>query len=354
MQWNAGAFRSRSCRTDRMRPIRMGVAMNEKQQLRQIAKLGIEDFETLEAVERMQRDMLRRLHKSSSDPDHYAGLPNCRLDYCGRVNCLEACPLGAFRRRLSDIPAALRLLENAREPFYEVRVSRALWSRPFGKLDEAGIKAAKQLNRRALDRLYDTDLIAVGTFKVAPSPSNEQKRWIGEIHQVVAGANKEDLERVLSTKQYRGEMRTHTLQLFVDYLRVSEVLRCDLSGWQHLWQQVVPVESPAKEQRAEFYQWLLGLEPRARLIYYGCDRHFKRLVKRLRPIPLARATKKRRYPHWLEPYFFGSAEREMRDRMTNNPITGQVDPKVEPRPRLDSRLEKYFGDPDDSYFDDTD
>src|SRR5437868_7077410 len=109
----------------------MAVVMNEKQQLQQIAKLGIEDFETLEDVERMQSDMLRRLHKSPIDPDHYAGVADCRLDYCGRVNCLEACPLGAFLRRLSDIPAALRLLENAREPFYEVRVSRALWSRPF-------------------------------------------------------------------------------------------------------------------------------------------------------------------------------------------------------------------------------
>ena len=47
----------------------MGVVMNEKQQLRQIAKLGIEDFETLEDVERMQSDMLRRLHKSQRVDD---------------------------------------------------------------------------------------------------------------------------------------------------------------------------------------------------------------------------------------------------------------------------------------------
>jgi hypothetical protein len=339
----------------------MDVAMNEKQQLRQIAKRGIEDFETLEDVERIQRDMLRRLHKSPIDHDRYAGLADCRLDYCGRVNCLEACPLGAFRRRLSDIPAALRLLENAREPFYEVRMSRALWSRPFGRLGEAGITAAKQLNRRALDRLYHTDVIAVGTFKVAPSPSHEEKRWICEIHQVVTGVKKEDLERVLSTKQFRGEMRTHKLQLFIDYLRVkefkdlgsvvSEVLRCDLSGWQHLWEQVLPVERPNKEQRREFYEWLLGLDPRARLICYGCDRQFKKLHKKPRRFTV-RATKKRPYPHWLEPHFFGSDRREM---MRTDPIcSNYADPKVKPPPQLDSRLEKYFGDSDTSYFDDID
>jgi hypothetical protein len=107
---------------------------------------------------------------------------------------------------------------------------------------------------------------------------------------------------------------------------LSEVLRCDLLGWQHPWRGEFPVERPNKEQRAEFYQWLLGLEPRARLICYGCDLHFKRLAKRFRPIPLPESTKKRRYPHWLEPYFFGSAEREMRETMRKNPITGQVDP----------------------------
>ena len=334
--------------------------MDVKKQLRRIVKLGIKDFETVEDVERMQKDLLRRLKQSSVDPDRYAGLANCRLDYCGRVNCLEACPVGAFRRRLSDVPAALRLLENAREPFYEVCVSRALWSRPFGKLDEAGITAAKQLNRRALDRLYNTDVIAVGNFKVAPSPSHEAKRWICEIYQVVAGAKKEDLERVLSTKQFRGEMRTHKLQMFVDYLRVkefkalgsvvSEVLRCDLSGWEHPWEQVLPVERPTKEQRTEFYQWLLGLQPRARLICYGCDSYFKKLAKKHRPIPLPKPTKKRQYPHWLERHFFGSEERELTEMNMKDPTTGQVPPKVKPNPRLDTRLDKYFGDSDDTYF----
>jgi hypothetical protein len=132
---------------------------------------------------------------------------------------------------------------------------------------------------------------------------------------------------------------------------VSEVLRCDLLGWQHLWEQVLPVERPNKEQRREFYEWLLGLDPRARLICYGCDHQFKKLHKKPRRFTV-KATKKRRYPDWLEPYFFGSDFREMK---INYPNRGHYSaPKGKPRPRLDSRLEKYFGDSDDSYFDDID
>ena len=335
--------------------------MDVEKQLRRIAKLGITDFETVEDVERMQKDLLRRLKQSTVDPDRYAGLANCRIDYCGRVNCLEVCPFGAFKRRIIDVRAALRLLESVEGPFHEVRVSRALWSRPFEKLEEAGITAARQLNQRALDRLYNTDVIALGTFKVAPSPSHEAKRWICEIHQVVAGAKKEDLERVLSTKQFRGEMRTHKLQMFVDYLRVKEVrvlgpvvnelLKWNVSGWQAPWWDEAPVERPNKKQRREFYEWLLGLGPRARLICYGCDRKFKRLSKKPHRPPPPKTPKKRRYPHWLEPFFFGRGYREAVD--PNCPHNS--DPTIKTRRSLDMRLEKYFGDDSDtSYYGDID
>ena len=42
--------------------------MNEKAQLRRMAKLGITDFETIDDVERMQKDMLRRLEEVISRP----------------------------------------------------------------------------------------------------------------------------------------------------------------------------------------------------------------------------------------------------------------------------------------------
>jgi hypothetical protein len=344
--------------------------MNEKQQLRQLAKLGIEDFETVEDVTRMQSDLLLRLRTSSIDPDCYAGLDDCRVDYCGRVNCLEACPFGSLRRRLRQVPAALRLLQNAQPPFHEVRVSRALWSRPFGKLDEASVAAAKQLNGRALDSLYirkgavydRESVIAVGRFKVAPSPPHDVKRWICEIHQVVAGALKEELERALSTRGYRGEIRTKLLNPFEDYLRVkeiqdlgpvvSEVLRCDLSGWQYPWRHEIPPEPPTKAQRREFYGWLLDLSPRARLIRYGCDKNFKNLERRPRkPPPPAKGPRRRPSPpEWSR---FGSDERERLQMDPNSSDYIGRDQKSPPRPsRMDDRLAKYFRKSNMEYYND--
>lgn len=346
--------------------------MDEKGQLRRIAKLGISGFDTLEQVRRRQSRMLRLLQHSSVDPNWYVGLDSCRLDYCGRVNCLEACPFGALRRRLNDVPAALRLLQNAHPPFHEVRVSRALWSRPFGKLDEVSVAAARQLNCRALDSLYirggavydRESVIAVGSFKVAPSPPNETERWICEIHQVVAGAQKEELERALSTRRYRGETRSKVFYPFDDYLRVrevkelaptvSKVLRCDLSGWQHPWQRAVSPVSPTKAQRKEFYRWLLGLRPHARLIYYGCDQNFKELERRPKPPPLPKGPRKRPSPpEWNR---FGSDERE---RLGTDPNwNDDCIRRPERRPMwMHVRLAKYFTDLDtglDSYFKDID
>ena len=82
--------------------------MNEREQLARIKKLGVSNFETIKKVRRLQADMLDRLAASSLNPDRYAGLADCRADYCGRVNCLEACRFGTRRRRLNEISCHLR------------------------------------------------------------------------------------------------------------------------------------------------------------------------------------------------------------------------------------------------------
>jgi hypothetical protein len=333
--------------------------MNEREQLARIKKLGISNFETVKNVQRLQTDMLARLERSSVDPDRYAGLGDCRADYCGRVNCLEACWFGALNRRISDVPGAFRLLQNARPPFHEVRISRALWSRPFGKLNEASIAAAKQLNGRRLDSLLNRQMVvAVGSFKVAPSPPHDTKRWICEIHQVVAGALKHELERALSTREYRGEIRTKLLNPFEDYLRVkeiqdlgpvvSEVLRCDLSGWQHPWRHEIPPEPPTKAQRREFYGWLLDLSPRARLIRYGCDRYFQKLEKGPpKPPPPKRPSRR---PPLPEGNYFGSNERYWRGTDPN--CANYIGGGQKPPPRMHDRLRKYFEKSNMDYYND--
>jgi hypothetical protein len=333
--------------------------MNTQKQLRRIAKLGITNFETVADIERLQRDLLRRLERSSIDPERYEGLADCGPAGCAREECMEACFFGTFRRRLRQVPAALRLLKDARPPFHEVRISRALWSRPFGKLNEASIAAAKQLNGRALDRLLNRQMVvAVGSFKVAPSPPHDTKRWICEIHQVVAGALKQELERALSTRGYRGEIRTKLSNPFEDYLRVkeiqdlgpvvSEALRCDLSGWQHPWRHEIPPEPPTKAQRREFYGWLLDLSPRARLIRYGCDRYFQKVEKGPpKPPPPKRPRKRPSPPEWNR---FGSDERY---RMGTDPnCANYIGGGQKPPPRMHVRLRKYFEKSNMDYYND--
>ena len=268
--------------------------------------------------------MLRRLKESSVDSDHYAGLANCRLDYCGRVNCLEACRFGACRRRLAAISAIYELLQKCNPPLYEVRIIRGVWARSFGKLQEASIEAAKQLNRRALDSLHDTRIVAVGTFKAAPAGVvHGWKRWITEIHQIVAGVQQEDLDRIFYTQHDRGEVRTKRKQSDIpNMVRVSEItdlgptiselLRQDPRGWRHPWQDELDPARPTKAQRREFYAWLIGLSPDARIIRYGCDQHFNKLEKKSRPIR-AKVRKKRPHPYWLERYMFGTHSRDQMD-----------------------------------------
>jgi hypothetical protein len=54
---------------------------------------------------------------------------------------------------------------------------------------------------------------------------------------------------------------------------INSVLRRDLQT-AHPW---VDAEKPTKRDRRDFYTWLLGLRPGARLIRYGCDENFNKL-----------------------------------------------------------------------------
>ena len=154
-------------------------------------------------------------------------------------------------------------------------------------------------------------------------------------------------------------MRTKLFEPFQDYLRVkevqalgpvvSEVLRCDLSGWQHPWRHEIPPERSTKAQRREFYGWLLGLKPRARLIRYGCDPYFQKLEKEPRTPPPPKVPRKRPYPFWLQKYFFGGEERY---RMGTDPNCGNyIGGGEKSPPSMHERLRKYFEKSDMDYYD---
>ena len=275
----------------------------KKKRARQLAKLGIVDFETAAATERLQNDMLRRLERVLFDPGRLAGLADCDKSYCGRVKCSEVCQFGTRRRRLTEIPAVHRLLRKSAGPLYEVRVSRGGWAQPAGKLDRASIAAAKKLNRWALDQLYYPDLIAVGVFKVSVAPEHEGGGWKCEIHQIVSGAKKKELEKVFSSSRPAAGNFLRVKEVTNLGQTISDVLKRDVQGWQHPYRTEITPDRPKKGHRAEYYEWLLDLSADERVVRYGCDRYFNRLKKKPR---LVRQKKKRPSPIWLSPYLFGT------------------------------------------------
>jgi hypothetical protein len=275
-----------------------------KKRARQLAKLGITDFETVAAAVQRQQDMLRRLERVLSDPGRLAGLADCDKNHCGRVKCAEVCQFGTRRRRRKEIPAAHRLLlRKSAGPFCEVRVGRGGWAQPAGKLNRVSIAAAKKLNRLALDKLYYPTLIAVGTFKVSVAPKHEGGGWKNEIHVIVSGAKKAELEKVYSSSRPAAGNFLRVKKITNLGQTISDVLKRDVQGWQHLYQTEITPDRPKKSHRAEYYEWLLGLSSDERIVRYGCDRYFNRLKKKPRLVP---QKKKRPSPIWLAPYLFGT------------------------------------------------
>jgi hypothetical protein len=276
-----------------------------KKRARQLAKLGITDFETVATTQRTQNDMLRRLEQVLSDPGRLAGLADCDKNYCGRVKCAEVCQFGTRRRRLKEIPAVHRLLHKSAGPLFEVRIGRGAWAQPAGKLNRVSIAAAKKLNRWALDQLYYPDLIAVGVFKVSVAPKHEGGGWKCEIHQIVSGAKKKELEKVFSSSRHASGNFLKVKEVTNLGQAISDVLKRDVQGWQHLYQTEITPDRPKKGHRAEYYEWLLDLSPADRVVRYGCDRHFNKLKKKPRLVPV-KVRKGHPNPTWLGPYMFGS------------------------------------------------
>lgn len=263
--------------------------------VRRLARLGASNLEPISETRQCQADMLRRLEQAGVDPGYYVGLDDCGPNDCGRVKCAEACWFGTRARRITEIPAVHQLFAQAAGPIHVVRVVRGVWERPIDNLNRVSIAAAKQLNRRGFDRLYNSDIVSVGMFKVSIALGNSGPRWIPEIHAIVAGPTRNDLYPVFRNSR-PGNLdfiRVEPVESLGD--AISDVLRRDLEGWRGF--------SPKKSHRAEFYRWLVRLPLGARIIRYGCDRYFNKLAKQPR-VQVMKIPKKRPAPHWLAPYWY--------------------------------------------------
>jgi hypothetical protein len=291
----------------------------------QMAKLGIIDFPTFAEVQQAQDEFLWKLQSSSIIPALYEGLESCTATHCGRGRdrCSDACRFGAYRKKRKLIPLIHWLLTEHDGPLFEVRVARMCWAQAFDDLHPP-IAAAKKANWRSLYDLYDPGVVAIGTFKVSVAADD----YRCEIHQIVAGADKKQLERVFLPKEPVARAASIFWAEKVENLGevISSVLRHGPRTWKNprqrestnetpkaakstRWHTVSPVTLAAPSSATndcwrEYYAWRLGLPYNACMIRYGCDPYFNALHKAQRT-RVKKVPKKHPYPWWLLPYMFG-------------------------------------------------
>ena len=305
--------------------------MTGKDQLRRLAQFDISDFEAPREVQRRQDDLLACLKSNAWFKSKCHKLGNCTVGHCGSAKCIEACAFADWQRRQEEMPAAYRLLKEATGPIHEVRIIRGVWARPIGDLRDVSIAAAKHLNRRALDSIFIPKLVGFGTFKVSLTPEYVEPHWICEIHEIVAGAEKRDLEKAFLVRDTREKYDSHVEITEVENIgqSISDVLKADLRGWQHpFWPDGFPAK-PRKAHWEEFYRWLFSLYLGERMIRYGCDRYFNRLKKKPRTIR-PKVRKPRPYPTWLIPHMFGNREQPLRGFPKEDQPRGRSHARIPP------------------------
>ena len=102
-------------------------------------------------------------------------------------------------------------------------------------------------------------VVAVGTFKVSVAPKHEGGGWKYEIHQIVSGAKKAELEKVFATSRRSSGNSLRVKEVTNLAQSINDVLKRNVQGWQHPYQTEITPDRPKKAQRAEYYEWLLGL-----------------------------------------------------------------------------------------------
>jgi hypothetical protein len=230
------------------------------------------------------------------------GFEDCRPGHCGLVRCSAGCWFALRRRWLNGVLSVHKLFCTLPGPLFEVRMIRAAWHRPLGKLNTMNMQSAKQFVRQRLDTRGGRQAIMIGCYKV--SKDRNKDRWIGEICAVVNGLDEFGLRRAFRLPYTEG-YNDHVDVIEVDDLPTTlvEALRPDVRVWQPP-RAAEPIEVPAKRERTEFYRWILRLKPDERLFRYGCDQYFKPIVKEPRRLVI-NPKKKRPGAYWLEPHRYG-------------------------------------------------
>jgi hypothetical protein len=238
----------------------------------ELADLKISELPSIQRVQAKQERMLRLLKRSQADPVSYAGLEYCTAEFCGRVNCSEACWFGTLRRRVRQVQAIRLLMEEFDPPLHKIIAWKTDWGCPYSWLHYIKPRIAKALMTRVFNSMCSISVTAVGTVKVVPFGTLENRYFV-EIHMIVGGANREELESAFRPVQPDASVRISKVE---DVNRViDEVTTCNSP---RLWQPLDDPPEPA--QLAEFYAWLAEMKVATRIFRYGCDEYFELITYR--------------------------------------------------------------------------
>jgi len=167
-------------------------------------------------------------------------------------HCTDGCAFGARRRRLREILAVHRLLKKTGGPVYEVWFTRPAWAPPSGELRSVSIPSIKKLNGRVLDKLLGPGAVAVGTVKALSD--SQEPTWTVQVHEVIAGVDKAELDRVFAGIAYVKALKPQDVGQ-----AIARVLQRDPDVWKGF-------SPPKAKRRAEFYEWTLNMPIDARVI----------------------------------------------------------------------------------------
>lgn len=239
---------------------------------RQLAELQISELPSIRHVQAKQEEMLQLLRRSPADPISYVGLEYCTLEHCARANCSEACWFGTLQRRVPQVLAIRRLMDQCDRPLHKIVVHKPEWGCPSGWLHWIKPKTAKALMTCVFNSMCSMCVTAVGTFKVYPFGTGRDL-YFSEVHMIVGGANEEQLQ-----KAFRPVQRDASVQIsMVEDVNevIDQVTKCNSP---RLWQ---PRDDPPEAVHlTEFYSWLAEMKIGARIFRYGCDENFDLITYR--------------------------------------------------------------------------
>jgi len=226
-------------------------------------------------------------------------LQRCQTGTCGE--CGDVCPVRAARFYRDNQAAIRRLFRGSElQSTRRLHFSLASWSQEEGQLAKANMGAILKTLRRALNRLREPSIRAVGI--VNASWGVDGARWRLATDAIVSAPSGTDIFRafdhtkniiVLDVRPVPA-IATEILSIFRE-AHSAECLSDSATGRITL--------QPNKVRR-EYYCWLSEVKPGGRIFRYGCDRSFNPLEKKLHWRPVIK--KNRPWPRWLVPYQYGS------------------------------------------------